>query len=252
MGFGLHAGWAIEGAVGSLEKIDATYLSPHVNMAARLETSSRQYGVPLLVSQSVFELFSDRVQKYCRKLDVVTVKGSEFPIPIYTYDCLQDQTFIPLPLAAELRKRNSMYQSSRPLAAGSAGNEDPGAAPDSAEDQPMINPSVGVDCNGQAVRGIFKLPDDDATDVFADDCDLRMLRAHISDEFRSLFEKGVNTYLEGKWSEARGLLQQCDDMMKKIPSLDGDGPSKTLLRYMENLNWTAPDDWGGFRPLTSK
>ena len=48
MGFGLHAGWAIEGAVGSLQKVDATYLSPHVNMAARLETSSKQYGVPLL------------------------------------------------------------------------------------------------------------------------------------------------------------------------------------------------------------
>jgi class 3 adenylate cyclase len=36
MGFGLHAGWAIEGAVGSVFKVDATYLSPHVNMAARL------------------------------------------------------------------------------------------------------------------------------------------------------------------------------------------------------------------------
>jgi class 3 adenylate cyclase len=35
MAFGLHAGWAIEGAVGSPHKIDATYLSPHVNLAAR-------------------------------------------------------------------------------------------------------------------------------------------------------------------------------------------------------------------------
>jgi len=51
MGFGLHAGWAIEGAVGSVQKVDATYLSPHVNMAARLETASKQYGVPLLASQ---------------------------------------------------------------------------------------------------------------------------------------------------------------------------------------------------------
>jgi hypothetical protein len=77
MGFGLHAGWAIEGAVGSLQKVstsphsaipgdavyvfniglpfaqvDATYLSPHVNMAARLETSSRQYGVSARVQLS--------------------------------------------------------------------------------------------------------------------------------------------------------------------------------------------------------
>ena len=54
MGFGLHAGWAIEGAVGSIHKVDATYLSPHVNMAARLETSSRQYGVPILISQNAY------------------------------------------------------------------------------------------------------------------------------------------------------------------------------------------------------
>lgn len=93
MGFGLHAGWAIEGAVGSLFKVDATYLSPHVNMAARLETSSKQYGVPLLMSHLVYELLNPSVQQRCRKLDVVTVKGSEVPIGIYTYDCFQDQIF---------------------------------------------------------------------------------------------------------------------------------------------------------------
>ena len=50
MGFGLHQGWAIEGAIGSFFKIDASYLSPNVNMASRLAGATRQYGVPLLVS----------------------------------------------------------------------------------------------------------------------------------------------------------------------------------------------------------
>ena len=36
LGFGLHQGWAIEGAIGSFFKIDASYLSPNVNMASRL------------------------------------------------------------------------------------------------------------------------------------------------------------------------------------------------------------------------
>ena len=40
MGFGLHQGWAIEGAIGSFFKIDASYLSPNVNMAARLEAAT--------------------------------------------------------------------------------------------------------------------------------------------------------------------------------------------------------------------
>lgn len=50
MGFGLHIGWAIEGAIGSEYKIDASYLSPNVNMASRLEAATRQFGIDLLVS----------------------------------------------------------------------------------------------------------------------------------------------------------------------------------------------------------
>jgi len=42
-------------------------------------------------------------------------------------------------------------------------------------------------------------------------------------------------------------------MMKLLaPVLGGDGPSLTLLEYMEARNWTAPGDWEGFRPLTAK
>jgi class 3 adenylate cyclase len=53
IGFGLHMGWGIEGAIGSEFKIDASYLSPNVNMAGRLEASTKQYGVPLLISNDL-------------------------------------------------------------------------------------------------------------------------------------------------------------------------------------------------------
>ena len=36
---------------GSEYKVDASYLSPNVNMASRLEAATKQYGVPLLLSQ---------------------------------------------------------------------------------------------------------------------------------------------------------------------------------------------------------
>ena len=41
MGFGLNLGWAIEGAIGSAHKIDASYLSPNVNMSSRLEAATK-------------------------------------------------------------------------------------------------------------------------------------------------------------------------------------------------------------------
>jgi len=61
MGFGLHCGWAIEGAIGSFFKIDASYLSPNVNMASRLEAATRQYGVPILVSGPFYQFLSPEV-----------------------------------------------------------------------------------------------------------------------------------------------------------------------------------------------
>lgn len=60
VGFGLHIGWAIEGAIGSFYKIDASYLSPHVNIASKLEGATKQYGVPLLVSGDLFHYLTEK------------------------------------------------------------------------------------------------------------------------------------------------------------------------------------------------
>ncbi len=86
MGFGLHFGWAIEGSIGSIYKIDASYLSPNVNIASRLQSATKHYGVNILISEETYDLFSDPVKKICRLIDKVTVKGSLNPIRLYTVD----------------------------------------------------------------------------------------------------------------------------------------------------------------------
>lgn len=50
IGFGLHLGWSIEGAIGSEYKIDASYLSPNVNVSSMLESATKNYGVLILIS----------------------------------------------------------------------------------------------------------------------------------------------------------------------------------------------------------
>ncbi|OQR95046.1 Voltage-gated Ion Channel (VIC) Superfamily [Thraustotheca clavata] len=86
MGFGLHIGWAIEGAIGSKYKIDASYLSPNVNMAARLENATGQFQVSMLISEWFMDELSPFAKNYCRKIDRVTVKGSEIPMDLWTFD----------------------------------------------------------------------------------------------------------------------------------------------------------------------
>lgn len=73
MGFGLHFGWAIEGAIGSHFKIDASYLSPNVNMASRLEAATKQFGTPILISGTLRDILSDKCKKHLRLIDRVIV-----------------------------------------------------------------------------------------------------------------------------------------------------------------------------------
>ena len=91
MGFGLHYGWAIEGAVGSQSKVDATYLSPHVNMSARLEAASRQYGCAMLVSEVFYKHLSEKYQRLVYKIDRVVLVGTSTPMLLYAYDQGQDE-----------------------------------------------------------------------------------------------------------------------------------------------------------------
>jgi len=87
LGCGLHVGWAIEGALGSQKKIDATYLSPATNISMALEGATKQYGNLLLISEETYKLFSPFVKKLVRRIDrVFAVQGAE-PFDLYTYDC---------------------------------------------------------------------------------------------------------------------------------------------------------------------
>lgn len=86
MGFGLHIGWGVEGAIGSKFKIDASYLSPNVNMSARLEAATRQFGVSILVSGVLYQYLSPKMKEVLRHIDTVTVKGSIQPMELYTCD----------------------------------------------------------------------------------------------------------------------------------------------------------------------
>lgn len=90
MSFGLHLGWAIEGAIGSYFKIDVSYLSPNVNFTQHLQEHAHLYNVPLLISGQLYDNFSEETQQYCRKIDYILMKGQEKPVWAYTCDVIAD------------------------------------------------------------------------------------------------------------------------------------------------------------------
>lgn len=83
-GFGMSAGTVIEGNFGSSVKMDYTVLGGTVNMAARLESLTRDIAKPLALSESVKQL-ACRPWPFIHMGDF-TLKGSGKPCPVYSLD----------------------------------------------------------------------------------------------------------------------------------------------------------------------
>lgn len=95
MGCGLHAGKAVQGAIGSERKIDATYVSEAVEMAEFLESSTKKYGVNMLMSDSFHRLLHSSNRYRCRIVDQLVIQDDENDeeemyegdvMELYTYD----------------------------------------------------------------------------------------------------------------------------------------------------------------------
>lgn len=218
LGFGLHIGWAIEGAIGSNQKIDASYLSPHVNLTNRLENITRQYGLSILFSGDFFDLLGNDAKVCSRKVDEVLIKGMHTPVALYTYDCNLDS----------LQKR---LDSIRLRGDGSQQDEE------TVVDRriSLIGPSPIID-HARNIATIQK-------SAFRTDLELRALQWEYPRHFLPICRKGVGVYLAGHWGDAKSLLEAA---CKMFPA-EENGPSGYILRFMEQYNFKAPLDWPGYR-----
>ena len=82
VGIGINTGDAVVGNMGSNQRFDYTVLGDSVNLAARLEAQTKEYGV--------FFMFTEHTLKQIKApenlvmLDKIAVKGQTAPVTIYT------------------------------------------------------------------------------------------------------------------------------------------------------------------------
>ena len=80
IGIGLNTGICCVGNMGSTQRFDYSVLGDTVNLAARLEGQSKNYGVGIVVGP---ETRSSATQWAALELDLIRVKGKEEPVNIF-------------------------------------------------------------------------------------------------------------------------------------------------------------------------
>jgi class 3 adenylate cyclase len=209
---GLHFGWAIEGAVGTEFKIDASYLSPNVSIAESVELATKIYRVNILVAESILRICSSALASQCRLVDRVVITGSAEPMELYVIDLdcaalsIEPAPKVQMQWTPQVRFRLRQF----------LGHE-----------KARLWDNVRI------------------SSLFDSNMEIIAMRRRYTKPFFHIFNMGYQNYVLGEWQVAQRLLLQTMVMLGI-----NDGPSTALLRFMEHpYQFEAPTSWRGVRSL---
>lgn len=155
------------------------------------------------------------MQRYFRKIDRVTLKGTRNPVELFTFDVNTSQLFqYPVSFISKIDVKNA-----------------------------RATEYLRRENLNEAVR----TQKYNISAMLFDDTELRTMRKLVPQAFLNEFDNALKDYFDGNWAEAyQGLTRAVK--LKKAP----DGPSQTLMNFIEEYSGIAPIGWAGYRDLIEK
>ncbi|NER05444.1 MAG: adenylate/guanylate cyclase domain-containing protein, partial [Okeania sp. SIO3C4] len=120
IGIGINTGVLMLGTVGGKNRMDGTVISDAVNLAARVESLTKNYGASLLITEQTFSRLTQPSNYSIRSIDTVKVKGKSQQVTVYeVFDtdppAVKEGKLKTLP---KFTQALSLYKSGRSLEAG--------------------------------------------------------------------------------------------------------------------------------------
>jgi adenylate cyclase len=81
LGVGVTSGEVVAGTIGSPKRMDYTVIGDSVNLSARLQSTTKAYGVDIIIDEATAAECADH--HVLRELDTIRVRGREQPVRIF-------------------------------------------------------------------------------------------------------------------------------------------------------------------------
>jgi class 3 adenylate cyclase len=83
IGVGVHRGQVMMGTIGEASRFEATVIADAVNLTARLESLTKQFGCGILITGDVASCLDDDLLHTSRRLGTFAVKGRSVPVDVF-------------------------------------------------------------------------------------------------------------------------------------------------------------------------
>ena len=252
MGFGLHAGKAVQGAIGSQRKIDATYVSEAVEKAEFLESSTKQYGLKMLMSDTFQTLLDPKIRRRCRKIDQVYFPDEdenedeayelsiderlEKRMELFTFDMDIDALWRKKRISEEMperkersdamntfKKKRSLMNSRMNISTSRVSNpEIPGSSRFDFEKEDVGTRELILPTGVEQYKDRVWLQED-----------IRLIRQQYTTAVIQDFNSGLQRYYDKDWINAKKYFEM-------VLARFDDGPSTYFLQEMKEHNFKPP------------
>lgn len=265
----LDAGKIYQSFIGSIINTQVIHYGSDLLSTQKLHKISEIYNCPFLITNKVYDILSETIKTYCRKIDVVKYerigKSSNIAKPLYAMDITGRKLIIESEIKLmknevdKAVRRASISKKDRDQWVGLEGKENEEEMKEENEGEiskfepednpifedydtpPTIYEKRMAHCEIKS-QILIQLRKGEKNRLFMDDTDIQLI-LNKKYEFRRNFRSAIDFYLLGAWDAAKEYFE------KSLEIMPNDGPSLSILKYMDKYSYEKPVDWRGYRYL---